>query len=144
MAYYRSWWHTKYDCRYHVVWVTKMRYKWINQDIKPIIEDMIREICKKLFVTIISIWMENDHVHLYLSIPLNTWYIPDVIQKLKWRTSKELWGLKEFESYFKKFYRKQWVGKRATWYFICTVWEVNDTIIQQYVEQEWQEHQTLN
>ena len=142
MAYYRKWWHTKYDCRYHIVWVTKYRKWWLNDELQEILVNMLEEICEEQFVNVIRIWMEKDHVHLYVSIPLTTWHIPDVLQKLKWRSSKLLWELEEYKSYFKKFYRKPWIWKRAAWYFVCTVWEVNDKLIKEYVESQGEQWHT--
>ena len=138
MSYYKQWSHTTYDCRYHLVRITKYR-KWrIHDKIKPILENMLRDICEELFVKVISIWMESDHVHMYISIPLQTWHIPDVVQKLKWSSSKILWDDEKLKTRFKNFYWRDWVGKRARWYFICTVWEVNDKLIKEYIEQQWQ------
>ena len=137
MTYYRQWSHTCYDCRYHIVRITKYRKKRINSELKEVLSEKLHEICEELFVKMIRVGMEDDHVHLYVSIPLTTWYIPDVIQKLKWRTSKELWEMGEYKNHFKEFYRKEWVWKRAVWYFICTVWEVNDKLIKEYVESQW-------
>lgn len=137
MPYYKQGWHTMYDCRYHIVWITKFRKKWINEDVKKVLVDILEEICEELFVKIIRIGMEEDHVHLYVSIPLTTWYIPDVIQKLKGRSSKMLWENEELKRYFKQFYWKDWIWKWAVWYFICTVWEVNDKLIKEYIEEQW-------
>ena len=137
MPYYRSWWHTVYDCRYHLVWVTKYRKHWIDERLQPILEEILRDICEWLFVKVIRVWMEADHVHMYVSIPLQTWHIPDVVQKIKWLSSKMLWDMSEFQAYFKKFYWKDWIWKWARWYFICTVWEVNDRLIKEYIEEQW-------
>lgn len=139
MTYYRSWWHTVYDCRYHVVRITKYRKKRIHEKMKPMLEEILRDICEELFVKVIRVWMEEDHVHMYLSIPLHTGHIPDVLQKIKWRSSKILWEDESLTEYFKKFYRKKWIWKRARWYFICTVGEVSDKLIKEYIEEQWKE-----
>ena len=137
MAYYRKWSHTKYDCRYHIVRVTKYRRTWIEGDLQELLADIIEEICNELFINVIRIGLEKDHVHLYVSIPLSVWSIPEVIQKLKWKSSKRLWEIEEYKKYFKRYYRKPWIWKRAVWYFICTVWEVNDKLVREYIENQW-------
>lgn len=138
MAYYKQWGHTTYDCRYHIVWVTKFRKKRITEDLKEYLTEILEEVCEELFVKIIRIWMEEDHAHFYVSIPLTTGYIPEVVQKLKWRTSKILWEMEDLKRYFKQFYWKDGVWKWAVWYFICTVWEVNDKLIKEYIEEQGQ------
>jgi putative transposase len=86
-----------------------------------------------MYVQILSIWMEEDHVHMYINIPLNS-PIPMVVQRLKWRTSKliheEFW--EELKEYYWK--PKLW----ATWYFIATVWEITHETIKNYVEKQWE------
>ena len=138
MPYYRVWGHTVYDCRYHLVWITKYRKRWIHPKLQPMLEWILRDIREEMFVKILNVGFEEDHVHMYLSVPLATGHIPEVVQKLKWTSSKILWEKKELEEYFKKFYRKEWVGKRARWYFICTVWEINDQLVMKYIDEQWQ------
>jgi putative transposase len=87
-----------------------------------------------MYVQVLSIWMEEDHVHMYINIPLNS-PIPMVVNRLKWRTSHVL--RYEFREYLKEFYWKPCLW--ATWYFIATVWEVNDETIKNYVEMQWKE-----
>ena len=141
MAHYREWWHVKFDCRYHIVWVTKFRRKWINKDLEKVIEAVVKEVCTEQYVNLIRVWMENNHIHLYVSIAPSR-DIPKIIQLFKWRSSRILWELNEYKDYFKKIYRKEWVGKRAVWYFICTVWEVNDKLIREYIESQWEQEET--
>jgi REP element-mobilizing transposase RayT len=43
----------------------------------------------------------------------------------------------EFKKELKEYYRNPVL--RAVWYFICTVWEINDKIIKQYIEEQWKE-----
>ena len=137
MTYYRSGGHTVYDCRYHVVRITKYRKQRIHEKLKPVLEEILRDIAEELFVKVIRIGMEEDHVHMYLSISLNTWYIPELIQKLKGKSSRILWEDERLGNRFKRFYWKKGVWKRARGYFICTVGEVNDKLIKEYIEEQW-------
>lgn len=72
---------------------------------------------------------------MYVSIPLTTWHIPEVVQKMKGKASKRIG--EECDAYMKKYYWKDGIGIRAVWYFICTVWEVNDKLIKEYIEEQW-------
>ena len=138
MGMYRKWSHTTYDCRYHLVWITKYRHKCLDEKIQKRLEIILRWICKSLYVHIISLWMEEDHVHMYINIPLNS-PIPMVVNKLKWRSSKVI--REEFFQELKEYYWKPKLW--ATWYFIATVWEINHETIKNYVEQQWaEEHAT--
>ena len=101
---------------------------------QEMLTNLLYEICEELFVKIIRIGMEEDHVHMYVSIPLTTGHIPEVVQKLKGRTSKYI--SEKYANELRKHYRKEWVGIRAVGYFICTVWEVNDKLIKEYIEEQ--------
>ena len=138
MGMYRKWSHTTYDCRYHLVWITKYRHKCLDEKIQKRLDILLRWICKSMYVNVISLWMEEDHVHMYITIPLNS-PIPMVVNRLKWRTSKVI--REEFKEELKEYYWKPKLW--ATWYFIATVWEINHETIKNYVEHQWeQEHFT--
>jgi REP element-mobilizing transposase RayT len=82
--------------------------------------------------------MEEDHVHVYLSIPL-VHPIPYVVQLLKWRSSYHMFRQEKFKAHLKQFY---WWEKRplwVVWYFCATVWAVDQEIIKTYLEQQGKE-----
>ena len=132
MVKYRKWSHTTYDCRYHLVWITKYRHKCLNEKIQKRLETVLRWISKEMYIEIISMWMEEDHVHMYIHIPITS-PIPMVVQKLKWRTSKVI--REEFWEELRKYYWKSVLW--ATWYFIATVGEISHETIKNYVEMQW-------
>lgn len=133
MAKYRKASHVTYDCRYHIVWITKYRRDILgNKDFKRRTMELMKDIAKELYVKIIRAETEDDHVHLYVSIPVRQ-PIPYVLQKFKGKSSKIL--REEFEEYLKQFYWK----KKALWgvgYFIATVGDITDKVIKEYVEQQ--------
>ena len=134
MGKYRKWAHTTYDCRYHLVWITKYRNKCLTKNMQKRLEVILRWICKEWYVNILSIWMEEDHIHMYISIPLSK-PIPKVVQMLKWRSSRLI--RKEYEWELKKWYRKKVLW--ADWYFIATVGEINHETIKNYVDMQGKE-----
>ena len=132
MARYRRASHVTYDCRYHIVWIPKYRREiFKNEEFKKRTEELIREISKELYVKIIELGIEKDHVHLYASIPVSQ-PIPYVLQKFKGITSKIL--RKEFKLYLANFYWKSALW--ATGYFVATVGEVNHETIKRYVKMQ--------
>ena len=135
---YRKASHAVYDCRYHIVWITKYRRKCLAKPLQIEIQKILEWVCKEVYITPIAIGMENDHVHVYLSIPL-VHPIPHVVQLLKWRSSHQVFREERFKTHLKQFY---WWEKKSLWavgYFCATVWAVDQEIIKAYVEQQWQE-----
>ena len=61
--------HTKWNCKYHVVFAPKYRRKVFYEDKRVEIRDIIGELCAWKGVEIIEGEICPDHVHLLLSIP---------------------------------------------------------------------------
>ena len=61
--------HTKWVCKYHIVFTPKYRRKIIYNQIRSDIREIIRDLCKWKGVEIIEGHMMQDHVHLLVSVP---------------------------------------------------------------------------
>src|SRR5699024_8237736 len=61
--------HTKWLCKYHIVFIPKYRRKVIFNQYRRDLRDYIRLLCKYKGVEIIEGHMMPDHVHLLVSIP---------------------------------------------------------------------------
>ena len=61
--------HTKWVCKYHIVFIPKYRRKIIYNKLRRDIQGYIIDLCKWKGVEIIEGHMMADHVHLLLSIP---------------------------------------------------------------------------
>lgn len=64
--------HTKWVCKYHIVFVPKYRRKIIYNQYRADLQEIIRTLCKYKGVEILEGHMMPDHVHLLLSIPPKT------------------------------------------------------------------------
>ena len=61
--------HTKWNCKYHIVFAPKYRRQEIYRQIKVDIGKMLRQLCEKKKVEIIEAEACPDHIHLLVSIP---------------------------------------------------------------------------
>lgn len=61
--------HTKWICKYHIVFTPKYRRKIIYHQLREDIREIIRDLCKWKGVQIIEGHMMPDHIHLLVSIP---------------------------------------------------------------------------
>ena len=61
--------HTKWNCKYHVVFAPKYRRKVFFQEKREGIRDIIKTLCQWKGVEIIEGEICPDHIHLLLSIP---------------------------------------------------------------------------
>ena len=63
--------HTKWNCKYHIVFCPKYRRKEIYGKIKVDIGKILRKLCEMKNVEIIEANACKDHIHIYVKIPPN-------------------------------------------------------------------------
>ena len=130
MQNYRKTSHTTYDCKYHIVWITKYRKKILTGEVSKRTRDILRGICKENDVEIIKGHISIDHVHLFVSVPPHL-AISKLLQYLKGKSSRKL--LQENKMLSKQFWgRHLW----ARGYFVATSGNVTDEIIMEYIENQ--------
>jgi putative transposase len=134
MAEYRHSAHAVYDLKYHVVWITKYRYKVLRGRIAERARDLIRQTCEARGVAIVRGAVSPDHVHMLLAAPPEL-SPAKLVQYIKGRSSRRLQD--EFPELRKRYWGQHlW----ARGYFCATVGAVNEETIKQYIEnQRWDE-----
>ena len=121
--------HTKWMCKYHIVFVPKYRRKVIYNQIRKDISNYISTLCKYKGVEIIEGHMMPDHVHLILSIPPKT-SVSNFMGYLKGKSS-----LMIFENHANLKYK---FGNRKFWaegYYVSTV-GLNEATVIKYVQDQ--------
>ena len=132
LSEYRKLSHVTYDCRYHIVWITKYRFKVIDEEIRNTLKWSIKNTCDWKGIEIIKGAVGQEHIHLYLEIPPK-YSISDVMKWIKGKSSEKL--LKSYERLSKQYWgRHLW----ARGYFVSTV-GIADEIIKQYIEKHREE-----
>ena len=62
--------HSLYECKYHVVFYPKYRYKIMQDDVRQYVTQQAHRLCsQKDGVEALEVNVQADHVHLVLSIP---------------------------------------------------------------------------
>ena len=61
--------HTKWMCKYHIVFTPKYRRKVIYNQIRSGIGEILRKLCEYKGIEIIEGHLMPDHVHVLLAIP---------------------------------------------------------------------------
>src|SRR6202162_4452307 len=78
--------HTVFHHRYHVVWITKYRYKVLEGSLRERIRTIIRQVCKELGVQIVSGVLSREHVHMFVEIPPHI-AVSDFVRRVRGRSS---------------------------------------------------------
>ena len=124
--------HTKWECKYHIVFAPKYRRQVIYGKIKYDIGQMLRKLCEYKGVEIIEAEACKDHIHMLVSIPPK-YSVAQIMGYLKGKSS-----LMIFEKYANLKYK---YGNRHFWcrgYYVSTVGR-NKRAIQEYIRNQLQE-----
>ena len=118
-----------YDCRYHIVWITKYRFKVIDKKIEKSLKWIIKEICDWKEIEILEGAVKEEHIHLYLQIPPK-YAISDVMKWIKGKSAERL--MKKYPELEKQYWgRHLW----ARGYFVSTV-GITDEVIREYIQKQ--------
>ena len=124
--------HTKWNCKYHIVFVPKYRRRVIYGKIKVDIGKILRKLCEQKGVEIIEANLCPDHIHMLVSIPPKI-SVSSFVGYLKGKSS-----LMIFDQHANLKYR---YGNRKFWckgYYVDTVGR-NKKAIQKYIKNQLQE-----
>ena len=122
--------HAVYDIKYHIIWVTKYRYKILGGEISKRLRELVRQGCEARNIIIVQGSIGRDHVHMLLSCPPSL--APSkIVQYLKGRSSRLL------QDQYPELKKKYW-GQHlwARGYFCATVGSVTEETIKRYIEDQ--------
>ena len=136
MVEYRTSAHAIYEIKYHLVWITKYRYKVLRGRVAERARDLIRQTCEARGITIIRGAVSPDHVHMLVSAPPSL-APAEIVQYIKGRSSRRLQD--EFTELRKRYWGQHLWGRG---YFCATVGAVDEKTIREYIEnQKWEDDQ---
>lgn len=124
--------HTKWECKYHIVFAPKYRRQIIYKQLKADIGKILRELCERKGVEIIEANACPDHIHMLVRIP-SKMSVSSFVGYLKGKSS-----LMIFDKHAHLKYR---YGNRKFWcrgYYVNTVGR-NREKIQQYIREQLRE-----
>ena len=127
--------HTKWLCKYHIVFSPKYRRKIIFANIRESIGEILKDLCKYKGVEIIEGHLMPDHVHMLVSIPPKI-SVSSFMGYLKGKSSLMIFD-KHANLKYKFGNRKFW----AEGYFVSTV-GLNEVTVKKYIQQQ-EKHDTL-
>jgi putative transposase len=136
MEEYQSLNHTKWDCKYHVVWIPKCRKKRLYGTIKKQLVPVIRELAKQKECEIMEGRMVVDHVHMVISIPPK-YAVAQAIGYIKGKSA--LWVARTCGR------KRNFTGQNfcARGYCVSTI-GLNDDIVRDYVRRQEEEDRKLD
>lgn len=122
--------HTRWNCKYHIVFIPKYRRKAIYGKLRAGIGEILRQLCVYKNVEIIKAHAMNDHIHMLVMIPPKI-SVSGFMGYLKGKPS-----LMIFEKHANLKYK---YGNRNFWakgYYVSTVGLKTETIVEYIKNQE--------
>jgi putative transposase len=128
--------HTKWECKYHVVFIPKYRRKEIYGEVRRFLGELFRDLAKMKESNIVEGHLHADHVHMLLSIPPK-YAVSDVIGFMKGKSAIAI--------------ARNFLGKRnlrgqnfwARGYLVSTVGKAEATI-REYIRSQEKEDKRLD
>jgi putative transposase len=121
--------HTKWECKYHVVFALKFRRQIIYRQIKADIGKILRDLCNRKGIEIIEAECCPDHIHMLIRIPPK-YSVSEIMGYLKGKSS-----LMIFDRHANLKYK---YGNRHFWcrgYYVDTVGK-NAKKIEEYIRNQ--------
>ena len=121
--------HTKWECKYHIVFAPKYRRQVIYGKVKQDIGQMLRKLCEYKGIEIIEAEACKDHIHMLVSIPPK-YSVSQIMGYLKGKSA-----LMMFDKHANLKYK---FGNRHFWsegYYVSTV-GMNEATIKKYIEEQ--------
>ncbi|KGP78543.1 MULTISPECIES: IS200/IS605 family transposase [unclassified Paenibacillus] len=129
--------HTKWMCKYHIVFTPKYRRKEIYNQVRKDLIEIFKRLCKYKGVEIIEGHMMPDHVHMLVAIPPKI-AVSTFMGYLKGKSS-----LMIFEKHAQLKYK---YGNRKFWaegYYVSTV-GLNEATVKKYIREQEAHDQALD
>ena len=124
--------HSKWECKYHLVFIPKYRKKVLFGNIRKRVGQILKQLCEQKAVELIEGHAMPDHIHMCVSIPPK-YSVASVVGFLKGKSA--VWIFREFEGQ-----RKNFSGMHfwARGYFVSTVGRDEKTI-REYIRNQEEE-----
>ena len=129
--------HTKWECKYHVVFIPKCRRKTLYEGLRPYLGEVFRRLAQQKESRIEEGHLCADHVHMMIAIPPK-YAVCQVIGFIKGKSAIHLARV-----YGER--KRKFVGQSfwARGYFVSTVGR-DETVIREYIRNQEKEDQRLD
>ena len=137
MERYESLHHTKWECKYHVVWIPKWRKRILYGQLRKELGQVLRGLATQKESEVMEGTLKADHVHMMISIPPK-YAVSQVIGYIQGKSAIHLARV-----YGER--KRNFVGQHfwARGYFVSTV-GTDETSIREYIRRQEAEDKRLD
>lgn len=128
--------HSKWECKYHVVWIPKCRKQKLFKELRRELGPVLRELARQKESEIVEGHLLVDHVHILISVPPK-YAVCQVVGYLKGKSA--IWVARTYGG------RKRNYTGQSFWargYYVSTVGRDEATIRAYIQKQEQEDHRS--
>ncbi|OKY75073.1 MAG: IS200/IS605 family transposase [Desulfobulbaceae bacterium DB1] len=128
--------HTRWDCKYHVVWIPKCRRKVLYGQLRKNLGEVFHELARQKESKVVEGHLLPDHVHMLISIPPK-YSVAQVVGYIKGKSAIHIARI-----YLGQ--RKNFNGMHfwARGYFVSTV-GADEEVVRNYIKKQEKEDQRI-
>jgi len=129
--------HTKWECKYHVVWIPKYRRKELYGKLRQELGSLFKDLAQRQESQVLEGHLLPDHVHMLISIPPK-YAVSQVVGFIKRKSAIQI--ARVFLGR-----RKNFVGQHfwARGYFVSTV-GIDEATLRAYIQAQEEEDRRLD
>ena len=128
--------HTKWECKFHIVWIPKCRRKMLYGQLRKNLGDVLHDLARQKESRVLEGHLQPDHVHMLISIPPK-YAVAQVVGYMKGKSAIHI-----ARTYLGQ--RKNYGGMSfwARGYFVSTV-GADESVVRTYIRDQEKEDQRL-
>ena len=129
--------HTKWECKYHVVWIPKYRKKTVYIERRKYLGDVLKELASQKECRILEGHLVSDHVHILIAIPPK-YSVSQVIGFIKGKSAIAI-----ARNYMGR--KKNFTGQSfwARGYYVSTVGK-DEAVVREYIRHQEKEDKRID
>lgn len=121
--------HTRWECKYHIVWIPKYRKKRLFKELRKELGEVLRELARQRESEVLEGHLLPDHVHMLIAIPPK-YAVSQVVGYIKGKSA--IWIARTYGGR-----KRNFTGQHfwARGYYVSTVGRDEETI-REYIQKQ--------
>jgi putative transposase len=129
--------HSRWECKYHVVWIPKYRKKTLYGQLRQYLGQVFKELARNRESEVLEGHMMVDHVHMLISIP-SKYSVAQVIGFIKGKSAIHI--ARNYSGHRKNFTGQQFCARG---YHVSTVGR-DENAVREYIKAQEKEDRRLD
>lgn len=128
--------HSRWECKYHVVWIPKCRKKTLYGQLRKNLGEVLHELARQKESKVLEGHLQPDHVHMLISIPPK-YAVSQIVGYMKGKSAIHI-----ARNYLGQ--KKNYTGMHfwARGYFVSTV-GTDEEVVRAYIREQEKEDQRV-